>query len=254
MNIYIVRHGTTEWNSLRRIQGRTDIMLDKTGIEMAKQTGIRLVEMGIKFDRVYSSPLKRAYKTAELLSFPTIDQDQGASCNLLPEIHTDIRLSELCFGDFEGKNVEDMLNDPNCAFRYFKTDPKRYNNEIKSGITVINALPETLTSLLERTSGFILDIIEPLVISGSQSLDDTHSSNKMNVLISGHGAVNKALLMYFRGISDLADFWGNGLQPNCGINKISCTRSSNGKIDFRVQEDCMVLYDRSLEKNLKKLL
>ena len=68
MNIYLARHGTTEWNAIRRIQGRTDIELDKTGIEIARQSGQCLFDMGIRFDYVFSSPLKRAYTTAGLLA------------------------------------------------------------------------------------------------------------------------------------------------------------------------------------------
>ena len=250
MNIYLARHGTTEWNSVRRIQGRTDIELDETGIEMARQTGQCLFDLGIRFDHVFSSPLKRAYKTAELLSHPLA---VSGNCKA-PAIQTDKRLTELCFGDFEGRNVEEMLADPECAFRYFKADPKRYNDEIIELRHVTgyseniseNPLPETLTELFLRSSEFIREIIEPLVLS----CDNSHT----NILISGHGAVNKALLMYFNRSDDLNHFWGEGLQPNCGINKITCTCNDSGEIIYEVQDKCLVLYDSNLEKSLKKLL
>ncbi|MCR5324525.1 MAG: histidine phosphatase family protein [Lachnospiraceae bacterium] len=244
MNIYLARHGTTEWNSLRKIQGRTDIMLDETGKEMARQTGIRLKDMGITFDHVFSSPLKRAYMTAKLICSPfAAEEENNSSKETLPDrvINTDERITELCFGEFEGRKVDEMLNDSDCAFRYFKSDPKRYNAEISRLNT-----PETLTAMLERTAGFIQEMIEPLVPAEANELSD--------ILISGHGAVNRALLMYFSGKNDLSDFWGNGLQPNCGITKISCTRSDSGKILYHVQDECMVFYDISLEKGLKKLL
>ncbi|MBO4414462.1 MAG: histidine phosphatase family protein [Lachnospiraceae bacterium] len=248
MNIYLARHGTTEWNAARRIQGRTDIELDKTGIEMARQTGLRLSEMGIIFDHVFSSPLKRAFTTAELLSHPPGSSGPGSgSCDAV--IHTDDRLTELCFGDFEGRNVEEMLADQDCAFRYFKADPKRYNDEIIAinRVTSTNSLPETLTELLKRSSEFVRDIIEPLAVSNC-------GNSQANVLISGHGAVNKAILMYFSHSNDLNYFWGSGLQPNCGINKITCTGNDSGEIIYEVQDKCLVLYDSNLEKNLRKLL
>lgn len=68
MNIYIVRHGETDWNVQLKLQGRSDIPLNATGIEQAEQTGENLKKAGISFDKVYSSPLQRAVKTAELIS------------------------------------------------------------------------------------------------------------------------------------------------------------------------------------------
>ena len=63
MQIYLLRHGTTEWNSEHRIQGHTDIPLDSIGLKMAEETGKALHDMGIAFDLVYSSPLSRAIET-----------------------------------------------------------------------------------------------------------------------------------------------------------------------------------------------
>ncbi|MBR4724632.1 MAG: histidine phosphatase family protein [Lachnospiraceae bacterium] len=268
MNIYLVRHGTTEWNSGRRIQGRTDIELDAVGKEMARQTGLRLHENGIIFDRVFSSPLKRAYATAELIGSPCLAA--GAS-----PIFTDKRLTELGFGCFEGKNVEEMTSDPDCIFRYFKTDPKRYNDEVCSIIRMRSCgemsdikpdsdnlhasagrndagIPESLESLLHRASEFIINVIEPLILSETGS--DRKEPDVSDILISGHGAVNRALLMYFNKSTDLSGFWGTGLQPNCGITKISCTTDDSGRITYDVQDECIVLYDSALGKKIKMLL
>ena len=46
MKLYILRHGTTTWNALRKIQGCTDIPLDETGEEIARLTGLALKEAG----------------------------------------------------------------------------------------------------------------------------------------------------------------------------------------------------------------
>ena len=62
MELYIVRHGQTEWNKERRLQGSADIMLAKEGVEAAKKTGTAL--KNVAFDKIYSSPLTRAYDTA----------------------------------------------------------------------------------------------------------------------------------------------------------------------------------------------
>ena len=63
--IYIVRHGQTNWNLEGRNQGRIDIELNEKGIQQAELTSEKLEN--IKFDKVFSSPLKRAYKTAQVI-------------------------------------------------------------------------------------------------------------------------------------------------------------------------------------------
>ncbi len=84
--IYIVRHGQTDWNLEGRYQGRIDIELNETGIEQAQI--IRDELKNIKFDKIFSSPLKRAHKTAEII------------CN--DNIIIDERLIERCNGKLEG--------------------------------------------------------------------------------------------------------------------------------------------------------
>jgi probable phosphoglycerate mutase len=64
--LYLVRHGETEWNRLHRIQGRTDIPLNETGRKQALTTANLLA--GRDWDAVITSPLSRAYETAELIA------------------------------------------------------------------------------------------------------------------------------------------------------------------------------------------
>ena len=91
--IYIVRHGQTNWNLEKRNQGRKNIELNETGINQAKEISDKL--KNINFDIVFSSPLKRAYKTAQII------YDK--------EIITDERLIERSNGDLEGKLNEDFV-------------------------------------------------------------------------------------------------------------------------------------------------
>jgi len=64
--IYVVRHGQTDWNLEGRYAGQIDVELNETGINQAKK--IRDDLRIVKFDKVFSSPLNRAYKTAEIIS------------------------------------------------------------------------------------------------------------------------------------------------------------------------------------------
>ncbi|MDQ0816404.1 MULTISPECIES: histidine phosphatase family protein [Bacillus] len=63
--ICLVRHGETDWNAAKRIQGRTDIPLNDTGKWQAEQTGLYL--KNAHWDVVISSPLTRAKETAHLI-------------------------------------------------------------------------------------------------------------------------------------------------------------------------------------------
>ncbi|RAP21041.1 hypothetical protein C2W59_03869 [Bacillus pumilus] len=63
--ICLVRHGETDWNAAKRIQGRTDIPLNDTGKWQAEQTGLYLKDA--HWDVVISSPLTRAKETAHLI-------------------------------------------------------------------------------------------------------------------------------------------------------------------------------------------
>lgn len=126
--IYIVRHGQTDWNVIGRNQGRTDIELNETGIKQAEETAKKL--NGKKFDFVFSSPLKRAYKTAQII------------CNN-DNIIIDERLIERCNGDLEGRLKSEYNGLVNFA------DP----NENRYGI-------EPLPIFRRRITDFFADILK----------------------------------------------------------------------------------------------
>lgn len=89
MKILLVRHGQTEWNKLKKVQGRVDIELNETGIEQAKETKKLLENENI--DLIICSPLKRAMQTAEI-----INENRN-----IPIIY-DENIIERDFGEFGG--------------------------------------------------------------------------------------------------------------------------------------------------------
>lgn len=91
--IYIIRHGQTDWNVEGRYAGRIDIPLNNKGIEQAKEIKEKL--KNVKFDKVFSSPLARAYNTAKII------------CN--NEIIKDNRIIERSNGDLEGKLKTEIM-------------------------------------------------------------------------------------------------------------------------------------------------
>ena len=90
MNIYVVRHGQTDWNKENKLQGNTDIELNDNGRKQALDLKGEL--KNIDYDIIISSPLKRAIQTAELIN------------NNKPIIIED-NLRERSFGDFERDGI-----------------------------------------------------------------------------------------------------------------------------------------------------
>ena len=63
--VYVTRHGETEWNVEKRMQGRKNSALTENGMLQAKQLGDRMKDLPI--DAIYSSPSERTLHTAELI-------------------------------------------------------------------------------------------------------------------------------------------------------------------------------------------
>ena len=94
MNIYLIRHGETDWNRTGRLQGHTDIPLNEKGEEQMQGVAETIDGMGVKIDRIFASPLLRARKSAEIIAdklrYPK-------ECICVEEM-----LIECCFGAGEG--------------------------------------------------------------------------------------------------------------------------------------------------------
>jgi broad specificity phosphatase PhoE len=67
--IILTRHGQTEWNRVERFRGRADIPLNETGLEQAAAASRRII-LTWKPVAVYTSPLSRAVRTAEIIAAP----------------------------------------------------------------------------------------------------------------------------------------------------------------------------------------
>lgn len=89
MEILLTRHGQTEWNVLKKVQGKADIELNEKGIQQAEET--REILKNEKIDLILCSPLKRAIQTAEIIN-------RGRNIEMI----IDERISERDFGEFEG--------------------------------------------------------------------------------------------------------------------------------------------------------
>lgn len=172
----------------KRLQGREDIELSENGRKVARLTGEAL--MDTRIDKIFSSPLKRAYETACLIR-------NGRDI----DIETDDRLRELSFGHFEGQNFSELIKDETLTFRYFFKQPELY-------VPADDA--ETLPHLIARAGDFMQDKIEPLANSCER------------VMIVAHGALNKGIMSYIKK-HEIKDFWSGGLQQNCNVMIVDYT-------------------------------
>jgi broad specificity phosphatase PhoE len=84
--LWVVRHGETEWSSTGRHTSTTDVALTAAGEEAGRALGVRLA--GMSFDLVLTSPRERARRTAALAGFP--------------DAHVEDDLVEWAYGDYEG--------------------------------------------------------------------------------------------------------------------------------------------------------
>ena len=256
MELYILRHGTTVWNKEHRIQGSTDTSLDSLGLEMARRTGERFRELGIRFQRVYSSPMRRAFETARLVLGETSadtgkERMQGGMTEKIvlrkgsgrqeaaSRIITDPRLRELSFGMQEGCFIKDLILEE-APFIFFKSDPAEYDRR-----AALDPSMESLTELCDRTGEFLREEIE------MRLREETEERIPERILISAHGACNKGLLMHIRGERDMRKFWGGGLQPNCGVDVVHFDVSSGS---YRILEENRIFYPEELLKEAGNLL
>jgi broad specificity phosphatase PhoE len=94
--LYLARHGDTAWTDSHRHTGRTDLPLNERGEEHARHMGERL--RGFSIVRVFTSPLRRAFKTCELAGFGTVAE-------------VDPDLIEWDYGRLEGTMTRDVVKD-----------------------------------------------------------------------------------------------------------------------------------------------
>lgn len=93
--LFWIRHGETEWNRFTRFQGLRDVPLSETGVEQAHRAAEYLKNQ--PFSAIYSSDLKRARQTAEII----------AAKHSLP-VESFPELRERCCGDWEGKTRQEI--------------------------------------------------------------------------------------------------------------------------------------------------
>jgi len=160
--LVLLRHGESEWNKENRFTGFKDVELSDTGVAEAKRAGDSLKK--IKFDKVFTSTLKRAYTTAELALTEAGQKHEFVK-------HDDLR--ERDYGDLTGLNKDETR--------------KKYGDEQvhiwRRSYDVRPPGGESLQDVVARVEPYYRANIEPLVKAGK------------NVLIAAHGNTLRAMLI-----------------------------------------------------------
>ena len=103
-NILLIRHGQSEWNKLNLFTGFKNVDLSEQGIDEANKAGQNFKDLGLSFDIVYTSDLKRAQDTAKIILQNLGQWDQLYSSN---KIINNINLNERDYGDLTGLNKKE---------------------------------------------------------------------------------------------------------------------------------------------------
>lgn len=114
LKIYLVRHGQDQDNIRGILNGHRDMPLTNKGIEQALEVASKIKQSNIKFDYIYTSPLKRAISTAEIIS-NTIHCSKPQLCQYLIERD---------FGIMTGERIENI--EKMCAPNVIKTETITY--------------------------------------------------------------------------------------------------------------------------------
>jgi probable phosphoglycerate mutase len=156
--ILLIRHGETDWNVEKRLQGHHDIDLNREGVRQAAALGRALLDEPL--DAIFSSDLKRALGTAQGIAIP-----RGM------HIQLDKGLRERCFGAFEGLNhpeINERFPDDYAAWKRRDIDARYPQGEFHAetlrefssrAVDTITSLAGAYRKVAIVTHGGVLDSV-----------------------------------------------------------------------------------------------
>jgi len=177
MEIILARHGETEWNVSEVFRGRIDIELNETGMKQAELLAKHL--SNLKIDAIYSSPLKRALKTAQLIAhYHKLDAEVAPG------------LVDFDYGEWQGLPHQEV------KVKY----KELYAQWIKNPHWVKMPAGESLSELRKRAIAVVNNVI---------------AKYEGNIVLVSHRVVNKVLICALLGL-DNSRFWNIRIDT-CGI-------------------------------------
>jgi phosphoserine phosphatase len=166
-SIYLVRHGQTAWNKEEVFRGRTDIPLDETGLREAELAGEYFRPINIQ--AIYSSPLSRAWQTAQKIAL--IHPLQVESLE---------GLIDMSFGAWEGHSLREVEEKDGVRYQQWRDEPHLVNlpggetlEEVR--VRAMAALDKVIHQHLEQTLVLVSHrVVNKVLICGILALDNSH--------------------------------------------------------------------------------
>ncbi len=191
-----IRHGQSTWNADNRFTGWVDVDLSKKGIKEAEQSGKLIKELNIDFDMCFTSFLKRAIRTLEIILDTLGKQIKYEKAWQLNERH---------YGSLTGMNKDEMkkkLGEEE-FIKYRRSwnispppiDKSNINHSLFGKLN--NSIPKQFVPLSESLKD-TFDRIVPFYINKIEK----NLKNNKNILISAHGNSLRALCKSLLNISD----------------------------------------------------
>ncbi len=188
--VVLLRHGESIWNAQNKFTGWIDIELSKKGREQARNAGLILKEKGFNFDIAFTSVLKRAIKTLEVM-FETMGL-------LAVPIEKAWQLNERHYGALQGVNKKEAvekfgLKQVMAWRRGYKTKPPHQNSVWCGGKPPgpENPACESLEDVFLRVIPYWQEKIAPAILEGK------------NILVVAHGNSLRALIKMLDNVSDM---------------------------------------------------
>lgn len=181
--VCLLRHGQTDWNVERRLQGRESVPLNVIGREQSNACGEvfrRAAEAGFKISRVYTSPLGRAMETAEAV----------ARIALLPAAQIEDELNERDYGTLSGLTVEERKNNYKSGVRATGIESVKDTAARMKRVLVAISEGEDDGAVLAVTHGGVINALFVNITSGRIGTGKSISENcSVSLVAVGRDAV-----------------------------------------------------------------
>lgn len=179
--LVLLRHGESQWNLENRFTGWIDVDISAKGEQEAIEAGRMMKEKNFKFERMYTSVLKRAIRTADIAC-------EVAGFGTLP-VERDQALNERHYGALQGLNKKETADKFGEAQVHLWR--RSYDVPPPKDVTELNpdGYSESLKDTAARTIPYYQQVIEPHVKAGE------------NVLVVAHGNSLRSLVMFLDNLT-----------------------------------------------------
>ncbi|PCJ26393.1 MAG: hypothetical protein COA96_05155 [SAR86 cluster bacterium] len=196
MELHLIRHGQTNWNEERRVQGQSESTLTERGIQQAKQLGERITHL--KFDQVFCSSSVRTRQTADHVF---------ANRNFNIEYLDSLR--EIFLGSWEGHLYDDIADREPDSHRHFWEQPHLFN--VEGAETFFDLQNRAVKAVSKMATDF----------------------NQKKIAIVSHGALIKSFLSHVEGRA-MENLWAPPKMHNCAHSIVEIKFDKENQLEGKI--------------------